>query len=68
MPLRFLANAQREQLSGFPAEIGNEALDRFFMFSGANLTEARQRRAGGNRLGWSLRLCGRWMLGFPPEM
>ncbi|HSZ30282.1 MAG TPA: hypothetical protein VK784_11095 [Pseudonocardiaceae bacterium] len=28
MPVRFLSNAQREQLSGFPMEINDEVLDR----------------------------------------
>ena len=58
MPVRFLSDAQREQLSGFPAELDDEALDRFFTLSGAEVTEARQRRGEGNRLGWSLLLCG----------
>jgi hypothetical protein len=63
----FLSDAQREQLSGFPAELDDEALDRFFTLSGAEVTEARQRRGEGNRLGWSLLLCGLRMLGFCPE-
>jgi uncharacterized protein DUF4158 len=62
--IRFVSKAQREQLSGFPAEIDDEALDRFFMISGASLAEACQRRGDENRLGWSLRLCGLRMLGF----
>lgn len=67
MPVRFLSDAQREQLSGFPAELDDEALDRFFTLSGADVTEARQRRGEGNRLGWSLLLCGLRMLGFCPD-
>jgi hypothetical protein len=35
------------QLSGFPAEIDDEALDRLFTLSGANVAEARQRRRDG---------------------
>jgi TnpA family transposase len=62
-----LSDAQREQLSGFPAELDDEALDRFFTLSGAEVTEARQRRGEGNRLGWSLLLCGLRMLGFCPD-
>jgi len=62
--IRFVSKAQREQLLGFPAEIDDEALDRFFMLSGASLAEACQRRGDENRLGWSLRLCGLRMLGF----
>jgi Domain of unknown function (DUF4158) len=67
VPVRFLSDAQREQLSGFPAELDDEALDRFFTLSGAEVTEARQRRGEGNRLGWSLLLCGLRMLGFCPD-
>ena len=36
MPVRFLSDAQREQLSGFPAELEPESLDRFFTLNGAN--------------------------------
>jgi hypothetical protein len=36
MPVRFLTDAVREQLSGFPAEFDSEALDRFFTFSDAD--------------------------------
>jgi hypothetical protein len=67
VPVRFLSDAQREQLSGFPAELDDEALDRFFTLSGAEVTEARQRRGEGNRLGWPLLLCGLRMLGFCPD-
>ncbi len=67
MPVRFLSDAQREQLSGFPAEFDDEALDRLFTLSGADLVEARRRRGDGNRLGWSLLLCGLRMLGFCPD-
>lgn len=67
MPVRFLSDAQREQLSGFPSELDSEVLGRFFTLSGADLAEARQRRGDGNRLGWSLQLCGLRMLGFCPD-
>ena len=39
MPVRFLSDAQREQLSGFPAELEPESLDRFFTLSDADLAE-----------------------------
>jgi TnpA family transposase len=67
VPVRFLSDAQREQLSGFPAEVDDEVLDRLFTLSGADLVEARRRRGEGNRLGWSLLLCGLRMLGFCPD-
>lgn len=67
MPVRFLSDAQREQLSGFPTELDAEALDRFFTFSDADLAEARRHHGDGNRLGWSLQLCGLRMLGFCPD-
>jgi hypothetical protein len=43
MPVRFLSDAQREQLSGFPAELEPESLDRFFTLSGPDLAEVRRR-------------------------
>ena len=62
MAVWFLSNAQREQLSGFPAEIGDEALDSFFTLSGADVTEARQRHGDG--IDWVGRgccaSCGYW--------
>src|SRR6266481_1832861 len=67
MPVRFLSDAQREQLSGFPAELDAEALDRFFTFSESDLAEVRRRHGEGNRLGWALQLCGLRMLGFCPD-
>jgi len=39
VPVRFLSDAQRERLSGFPAELDAEALDRFFTLSDADLAE-----------------------------
>ncbi len=67
MPVRFLSDAQREQLSGFPAELDDEALDRFFTLSGAEVTEARQRRGEGNRLGWCVIAVGTALTGGPPR-
>lgn len=67
VPVRFLSDAQREQLSGFPAELGAEAMDRFFTLSDADLAEVRRRHGDSNRLGWALQLCGLRMLGFCPE-
>jgi hypothetical protein len=54
VPVRFLSDAQREQLSGFPAELDGEALDRFFTLSDADLAEVRRRHGDSNRLGWAL--------------
>jgi hypothetical protein len=67
MPARFLSDAQREQLSGLPAELDAEALDSFFTLSGADLVEAGRRHGDGNRLGWALQMCGLRMLGFCPD-
>jgi len=67
MALRFLSDAQREQLSGFPPEVDAEVLDRFFTLSGADLSEVRRRHGDSNRLGWALQLCGLRMLGFCPD-
>ena len=50
MPVRFLSDAQREQLSGFPAELEPESLDRFFTLSGPDLAEVRRRVAWSERL------------------
>ena len=67
MPVRFLSDAQREQMSGFPAELEAESLDRFFTLSDADLAQARRRHGDENRLGWALQLCGLRMLGFCPD-
>ena len=47
MPVRFLSDAQREQLSRFPAEPEAESLDRLFTLSGADLAEVRGSRRYG---------------------
>jgi TnpA family transposase len=67
VPVRFLSDAQREQLSAFPAELDAETLDRFFTLSDADLTEVRRHRGDSNRLGWALQLCALRMLGFCPD-
>src|SRR5260370_3930830 len=67
MPVRFLSDAQRGELSGFPAELDAEALDRFFTFSEADLAEVCRRHGEGNRLGWALQLCGSRMLVCYPD-
>jgi hypothetical protein len=48
VPVRFLKDAQDQQLSGFPAEIDDETPGPFLQFSGADLAETRQRRGDGN--------------------
>src|SRR5260370_1307426 len=58
MPVRFLSHAQREQLSGFPAGLEPDSLDRFFALSGPDLAEVRPRHGVGNRLGWPVQLPG----------
>ncbi len=63
MPVRFLSDAQREQLSGFPAELDGEALDRFFTLSDADLAEVRRRHGDSNRLGWALQATGTETIG-----
>ena len=68
MALRFLSDAQREQLSGFPPEVDAEVLDRFFTLSGADLSEVRRRHGVSNRLGWALQLCGCGCWGSVPMM
>lgn len=56
MPVRFLSDAQRDQLSGFPTEIDCAVLDRFFTLSDEDLAEASRRRGDQSRLGWALQL------------
>ena len=67
MPVRFLSDAQRHQLSGFPSELDAGLLERFFTLSDADLAEAGRRRGPPSRLGWALQLCGLRMLGFCPD-
>jgi hypothetical protein len=67
VPVRFLSDAQRVQLSGFPRELDAGLLERFFTLSDADLAEADRRRGPPSRLGWALQLCGLRMLGFCPD-
>jgi Domain of unknown function (DUF4158) len=67
MPVRFLSDAPRKQLSDFPAELHAESLDRFFTLSGADLVQVGRRHGDRSRLGWALQLCGLRMLGFCPD-
>ena len=53
MPVRFLSDAQREQLSGFPAELEPESLDRFFTLSGPTWPRSVAATATSTALGWS---------------
>jgi hypothetical protein len=50
MPVRFLSEVQRRALSGFPAEVDAEVLDRFFVLGAADLAEVRRRH--GATKGW----------------
>ena len=56
MPVRFLSDAQRERLSGFPTVLDGEVLDRFFTLSDADLIEVGRHRGDRSRLGWALQL------------
>jgi hypothetical protein len=47
VPVRFLSNAQRELLSGFPAEIDDEVWDRFVTLGGVDWAEAASAVATG---------------------
>ncbi len=67
MPARFLSEAQRDQLSGFPRELDAGLLERFFTLSDADVAEASRRRGDQSRLGWALQLCGLRMLGLCPD-
>jgi hypothetical protein len=67
MPVRFLSEAQREALAGFPSEVDADVLDRFFVLGAADLVEVRRRHGATNRLGWALQLCALRMLGFCPD-
>jgi hypothetical protein len=68
VPVRFLSDAQRDQLSGFPRELDAGLLERFFTLSDADVAEASRRRGDQSRLGWALQLCGLRMLGFARMM
>ena len=67
MPVRFLSDAQRAELAGFPRDVDDEVLDRFFTLNSDDLEAIRAQRGDSNRLGWALQLCGLRMLGFCPD-
>ncbi len=67
MPVRFLSDAQRGELAGFPRELDDYTLDQYFTLNGDDLDIVQAQRGDGNRLGWALQLCGLRMLGFCPD-
>jgi hypothetical protein len=66
MPGRFLNDAERQRLSGFPAEIPPEDLIGSFTLSERDRLLVRGQRRDHNRLGFALQLCALRYLGFVP--
>jgi hypothetical protein len=66
MPGRFLNDAERQRLSGFPAEIPPEDLIGYFTLSERDRLLVRGQRRDHNRLGFALQICALRYLGFVP--
>ncbi len=58
---------QRERLQGFPPEVAEEDLLRFFALSDEDVTEVRRQRGATSRLCFALNLCALRYLGFIPD-
>ena len=67
MPVQFLTDAERARLSGYPEEVGEEALAAYFLLTDDELGLVRRHRGDGNRLGFALQLCTLRFLGFIPD-
>jgi TnpA family transposase len=67
MPGRFLTDADRDRLGGFPAEVDHDDLIRFFTLSGDDRRLVDAHHGAANRLGVALQLCTLRALGFVPD-
>ncbi len=67
MPTRFLSDAERRRLSGFPAELTQAEVATHFTLTTEDLTHLSSRRGEANRLGFALQLCTLRYLGFVPD-
>jgi TnpA family transposase len=67
MPVRFLSDVEREQLSRFPATISPEDCLTHFTLSFFELAKTLEHRGDHNRLGFALQLCALRYLGFSPD-
>lgn len=67
MPSRFLTNAERVRLEGFPAEISEVDKTAFFTLTDNDLALINRRTGEQNRLGFSILLCTLRFLGFIPD-
>jgi TnpA family transposase len=67
MPIGFLTEAEREQLSRFPAHIPEDDLNVFFLLSEADSQAVNRQHDDHTRLGFALQLCTLRYLGFVPS-
>jgi TnpA family transposase len=67
MPGRFLTEAERQALRGFPDRIAAEELSKFFVLGRDDLQFVGRHRREHNRLGIALQLCTIRWLGFCPD-
>ena len=67
MPIGFLTEAEREQLSRFPEHIPEDDLNVFFLLSEADSQAVNRQHDDHTRLGFALQLCTLRYLGFVPS-
>ena len=67
MPGQFLTTSDRKRLAGFPEEIPEDHLIKYFTQSRTDLLLVKDLRRDRNRLGFSVQLCAVRYLGFCPD-
>lgn len=67
MATRFLSDAERRRLSGWPAALPAAELAAYYTLDTADLVHLRERRGDSNRLGCALQLCALRHFGFVPD-
>src|SRR5712692_1731466 len=67
MPTRFLSDAERRRLAGWPATVSEAELAAYYALDPTDLDHIEQRRGDGNRFGFALQLCALRHLGFVPD-
>ncbi len=67
MPTRFLSDAERRRLTGWPVAVPEAELAAYYTLDPVDRDHIGPRRGDGNRLGFALQLCALRHLGFVPD-